>query len=248
MEEYAIHTTSYWRDVTCVFLEGNSGDLFLARTYPEGFSLHRAIAAGRNRFIVSSDYGNVEGELEVWDLENARNHIWQRPQSPKSRDMFLWRGDIVLSPDNRYAALCGGERFRKSSVFVIDLAEHKLTELQPNGWTGWDLRMQSIDNNRRLVVSDDGYPTVNQWQVDLKEGVVVHKEVEKQKREPSSAEWEAPLSKDASRMVTTMPVKLQQQNMPHELYMIDKKDQDVGRIRRVTARLVEITRDKISGQ
>lgn len=248
MEDHAIHTASYWPGVTCVFLESDSGKRFLARSYPEGFSLHKAIATGPNCFIVSSSGGSVDGELEIWDLKNTRQYVWQRPRSPNSKEMFLWRGEIVLSADNRYAALCGGERFRNASIFVIDLVACTLTELRPNGWTGWDLRMQSVESDRQFVVSDESHQTVTQFHVDLENGCVSQKEVERQTTKPIDPDWDAPPSEEASRMAPMMPVQLEQHRMPHAFYVIDQMYQYVGRTRRVTTRLVDVECDEISGR
>ena len=183
--------------------------------------------------------GEVEGELEIWDLGTATCHIWRLPENRKWRDVFHWKGDIVFSPDHRYAALCGSERFHLSWVFVIDLDELKLTILLPNAWADWDLRMQSIDNDQQFVVSNDDYPTVTHWRVDLKSGSVVHKQVKKQKEDPKILEWDAPSSSEASSMSNSMPVQLRQIELPHEIYMMDKSEQGVGQTSGLTARLVE---------
>ena len=248
MEDYTIHVECYWRDITCVFLKGASGDLHRVSVYPEGFSLHQAVQAGRNRFVVSSHHDNVEGELEVWNLGTATRHTWQLPKSSKTGDTFLWKGDIVFSPDNRYAALCGGERFRQSSIYVVDLDELKLTIMRPNGWTDWDIRMVSIDNNQQFVVSDNGYPTINQWHVDLKNGSVVHKQANKPKRNLRIEEWGAPSSAEASAMFNSMPVKLQEHELPYEIYWMDKLEQCIGEPSRLTARLFEWVRNKFWGK
>lgn len=217
MEDHTVLSAGYWRDIHCVFLKGEGGDLHLVRVYDEGMQFCGAIKAGRNRFVIASGFFDVAGELEIWDLDAGTAHHWSFPGGEKAASRFLWKGEIVVSACNRYAALCGGQSFRPQSVFLIDLEAPKLRQLQSVSWGQDALDMKSVDSLDAFEILARDHPRASMHRYDLSsEHAAIFDVDPKQWPKPPRTDWGAPTSSDASKMLCSMPVPLIKHALPYE--------------------------------